>query len=98
MTNRVLLEKIEPDYVHTMEIGKVVYDKKEIEKFPFSLYEEIYSIVWLKNKQYKIIRETAIKQTHSEWYGNKYIVNYYIEFETEQDAFEFSLRYRNLDG
>lgn len=95
MTNRVLLEKIEPNFLRTIEVGKIVYDKKEIEKNPFSLYREILSLDWLKQKAYRIIRETTITQTHSEWPGQKYSIQYYIEFDTEQDAFEFSLRYNN---
>ena len=95
MTSRVLLEKIEPNFLRTMEVGKVVYDKKEIEKNPFSLYKEILSLDWLKQKSYRIIRETIVKQTHTEWPGQKYSIHYYIEFDTEQDAFEFSLRYNN---
>jgi hypothetical protein len=95
MTSRVLLEKIEPNFLRTMEVGKVVYDKKEIEKNPFSLYKEILSLDWLKQKSYRIIRETLVKQTHTEWPGQKYSIHYYIEFDTEQDAFEFSLRYNN---
>jgi hypothetical protein len=95
MTSRVLLEKIEPNFLRTMEVGKVVYDKKEIEKNPFSLYKEILSLDWLKQKSYRIIRETIVKQTHTEWPGQKYSIHYYIEFDTDQDAFEFSLRYNN---
>lgn len=96
MTNRVLLEKIEPNYIHNMEIGKIAYDKKEIEKIPFSLYSEISSIDWLKPKPYKIVRETSVNQSHAEWAGVKYSIRYYIEFDYEQDAFEFSLRYKKL--
>ena len=95
MKNRVLLEKIEPAFHRSMEVGKIIYDKKEIEKNPFSLYKEILSLDWLKQKAYKIIRETTVKQTHNEWPGQKYSIQYYIEFDTEQDAFEFSLRYNN---
>lgn len=95
MTSRVLLEKIEPEFLRTMEVGKIVYDKKEIEKNPFSLYKEILSLDWLKEKAYRIIRETSIKHTHTEWPGQRYSIQYYIEFDSDQDAFEFSLRYNN---
>lgn len=95
MTNRVLLEKIEPEYLHVIEVGKIAYDKKEIEKIPFSLYKEILSLEWLKQKTYKIIRETSVKQSHNEWHRQRYSILYYIEFDSDQDAFEFSLRYNN---
>lgn len=95
MTNRVLLEKVQSNYLHRSELGRVIYDKHEIAMYPFSLYKEISSLDWLDNKNYRIIRETTIDQTFDEWTGISYMISYYIEFDTEQDKFEFLLRYDN---
>ena len=92
---RVLLETIEANYVSSCDVGKTIYSKKELEKFPFSLYQEILSLEWLRKKHYKIIRETSLKQSHESWPGHEYSIQYYIEFDEEEDAFEFSLRYNN---
>jgi hypothetical protein len=90
---RVLFNKVSVPFGINTEIGEKVYQKESLRDVPFSVYHKIESLSWLKDKNFRVIRETRMDHSFNEWLGTEFVVNYFIEFENERDALEFKLRY-----
>lgn len=91
---KVLLEENTVPF-HTISVGKVVYDKAEIRNMPFTLYQKLNKMDWLRDKTYHVTRETRMHHTPNEWIGTEYLVSYHIEFDNAKDALEFNIRFNN---
>lgn len=90
---RVLFNKINVPFGINTEIGEKTYKKEHLSEVPFSVYHKIEALSWLKDKNYRVIRETRMDHSFNEWLGTEFIVNYFIEFDNVKDALEFKIRY-----